>query len=75
VRCLHQHQCGLVVHRRQRDPADERRVLLELTRQGRDLRDEVTDVPARLMGATGLTRQDAKDLRRVLGRLLDTLDG
>jgi MarR family transcriptional regulator, organic hydroperoxide resistance regulator len=59
---------------RRRDPADERRVLLELTRQGRALRERVADVPARLLGATGLNRRDAEELRRVLGRLLDALD-
>jgi len=59
---------------RRRDPADERRVLVELTGQGRDLRERVTDVPARLLDATGLTGRDARELRRVLGKLLHTLD-
>jgi len=59
---------------RRRDPADERRVLVELTSQGRDLRDQVTDVPERLLDATGLTHRDARELRRVLGTLLGNLD-
>lgn len=63
---------GLVVRRR--DPDDERRVLLELTREGSDLRDRVTDVPMRLVEATGLTARDARELRRVLGKLLGALD-
>jgi DNA-binding MarR family transcriptional regulator len=49
-------------------------VLVELTGQGRDLRERVTDVPARLLDATGLTGRDARELRRVLGKLLHTLD-
>jgi DNA-binding MarR family transcriptional regulator len=59
---------------RRRDPADERRVLVELTSRGRDLRDHVTDVPERLLDATGLTHRDARELRRVLGTLLGNLD-
>ncbi len=59
---------------RRRDPADERRVLVEPTRQGRNLRDRVVDVPARLLEATGLTNRDARELRRVLGTMLERLD-
>jgi DNA-binding MarR family transcriptional regulator len=59
---------------RRRDPADERRVLVEATKEGRALRRQVVDVPARLLQATGLTESDARDLRRVLGRLLESLD-
>jgi DNA-binding MarR family transcriptional regulator len=60
--------------RRRRDPADERRVRLELTPQGRALRDRVTEVPVRLASSMGLTQRDARDLRRLLGKLLDRLD-
>jgi DNA-binding MarR family transcriptional regulator len=59
---------------RRRDAADERRVLVELTSQGRGLREHVTDVPARLLAATGLSQRDARELRRVLSKLLGTLD-
>jgi DNA-binding MarR family transcriptional regulator len=59
---------------RRRDPADERRVLVEPTEQGRELRDRVVDVPARLMAATGLSKRDARELRRVLGTMLERLD-
>lgn len=63
---------GLVVRRR--DPADERRVLLEVTGQGIALRDEVADVPEQLARATGLTPREGAQLRRLLDRLLSGLD-
>lgn len=59
---------------RHRDAADERRVRLELTPQGRGLRDQVTGVPADLVAATGLSERDAAQLRRILTRLLANLD-
>jgi MarR family transcriptional regulator, organic hydroperoxide resistance regulator len=59
---------------RHRDPADERRVLVESTRFGQLLRDRLTEVPGRLLDATGLTERDAATLRRLLGKLLDGLD-
>ena len=64
---------GFVVRRR--DPEDERRVLIALTSDGRAARERVTGVPARLVEATGLTQRDARELRRILGRLLGALDG
>lgn len=39
---------------RRRDPADERHVLVELTRHGLDLRQRVASVPASLAGCVGL---------------------
>ena len=59
---------------RRRDTADERRVLLEVTPQGSRLRDQVAEVPLRLAEDMGLSRQDAKELRRLLGSLLENLD-
>jgi len=59
---------------RRRDTGDERRVLLEVTPQGRGLRDQVAEVPLRLAEDMGLSRKDAKELRRLLGSLLENLD-
>lgn len=59
---------------RRRDTEDERRVLLEVTAQGRKLRDQVADVPLRLAEGMGLTLKDAKELRRLLRGLLENLD-
>jgi MarR family transcriptional regulator, organic hydroperoxide resistance regulator len=63
---------GHVVRRRSAD--DERRVHVEVTEQGRALRDQVADVPMRLAGETGLSARDGKELRRLLGSLLENLD-
>jgi MarR family transcriptional regulator, organic hydroperoxide resistance regulator len=63
---------GHVVRRRSTD--DERRVRVELTRQGLALRDQVADVPIRLAETTGLSARDGKELRRLLGSLLENLD-
>ena len=47
---------------RQRDPADERRVIITLTKKGRDLRNKAEDIPFNLMCGMGL---DAKSLDRL----------
>lgn len=60
---------------RRRDPEDERRVLVDLTAQGRALEEDVADVPLRLARATGLSAKDGLALRDLLGRLLSGLDG
>lgn len=59
---------------RHRDPADERRVLVALTEQGRELRDSLADVPQRMAERMGLGRTDVGELRRLLGSLLEGLD-
>ncbi len=65
-------QAGFVTRRR--DPDDERRVLIAVTAAGRDLRDQVSDVPVRLVESLGLDAAESRELRRLLGRLLDRLD-
>ncbi|WP_307816538.1 MarR family winged helix-turn-helix transcriptional regulator [Nocardioides limicola] len=66
-------QAGLVT--RQRDTLDERRVLVTVTAAGRDLQDQVAHIPARLVEAFGLDEDESRQLHRLLGRLLDRLDG
>lgn len=63
---------GLVVRRR--DPADERRVLLEVSDEGWELRDRVADVPGALVGALSMSAKEGAELRRLLNDLLQHLD-
>lgn len=65
-------QAGFVTRRRDAD--DERRVLVAVTAAGRDLRDRVSDVPTRLVGSLGLNATESRQLRLLLGSLLDRLD-
>ena len=51
---------------RTRDPADERRVLVDLTSRGRALEAEIRGIPGRIKTACQLTDQGADDLRRTL---------
>ncbi len=59
---------------RQRDAADERRVLVRVTPAGEALRDRVADVPERVWAVTGLQASDARQMRALLDRLLTGLD-
>ena len=63
---------GLVA--RERDAADERRVLVRVTEDGHALRARVADVPERVWAGTGLQAADAQQLRGLLDRLLSGLD-
>ncbi len=63
---------GLVVRRR--DDADERRVLVEVTDEGWDLRERVAHVPKALAGSMGITRAEADELRRLLDEVISQLD-
>ncbi|MBC9732377.1 MarR family winged helix-turn-helix transcriptional regulator [Nocardioides marmotae] len=59
---------------RRRDPADERRVLVEPTEQGWALRERVAEVPARIAGGLGLSLEELVRLRTDLTTLLEALD-
>ncbi|WP_367650576.1 MarR family winged helix-turn-helix transcriptional regulator [Nocardioides sp. zg-DK7169] len=59
---------------RRRDPADERRVLVEATEQGWALRERLAEVPARLVEGITFEPAEAEQLRDLLGRLLRDLD-
>jgi MarR family transcriptional regulator, organic hydroperoxide resistance regulator len=59
---------------RRRDPADERRVLVALTVQGRALREGAADVPRALARRTGMRAAQLAALRDELTRLVSALD-
>jgi DNA-binding MarR family transcriptional regulator len=51
---------------RQRDPRDERRVLVDLTAAGEALREQVWAVPGQIMSACKITDIQAEELRATL---------
>ncbi|MFL6298441.1 MAG: MarR family winged helix-turn-helix transcriptional regulator [Actinomycetes bacterium] len=63
---------GLVARRR--DPRDERRVLVEVTHEGWALRERVTRVPEELFATLDLSPAEAQQLRRLLGRVITSID-
>lgn len=63
---------GLVT--RDRDRADERRVLVAVTDAGWALRARVADVPARLVEGLGMSEDDGRTLRMLLDRLISELE-
>ena len=63
---------GLVT--RTRDTADERRVLVDLTPEGRALDTDVRSVAGKITSACQLTQEGAEDLRRTLETLAGGAD-
>jgi DNA-binding MarR family transcriptional regulator len=59
---------------RRRDPGDERRVLLEVSDDGWELRDRVAHVPGALVRSLSMSAEDGAELRRLLKELLESLD-
>jgi DNA-binding MarR family transcriptional regulator len=64
-------QLGFV--QRDRDPADERRVLITLTAAGDGLRAQAADVPAKAFACFGLDPQAALALKEQLAGLAESL--
>jgi MarR family transcriptional regulator, organic hydroperoxide resistance regulator len=60
--------------RRERSVADERSVEVTLTEAGRELERRAQCIPEQLFSSTGLTEQDAADLRDAVRRLTDALN-
>ncbi|WP_274911986.1 MarR family winged helix-turn-helix transcriptional regulator [Streptomyces sp. WZ-12] len=63
---------GLV--ERERSPEDERSVIIRLTHAGTELRARALPVPRRMLAATGLTVEELRTLRGLLGRVTSALD-
>jgi DNA-binding MarR family transcriptional regulator len=58
---------------RERDPADERRVIVRLTAAGRRLKAQARKVPPEIVRATGCELGDVKALTRQLGALRQSI--
>ena len=54
---------------RTRDPNDERRVLVDLTSQGRAMEAEVQAITGKIRSACQLSEESVEDLRRILDGL------
>lgn len=65
-------QRGLILRRR--DEADERNLLVELTEDGKNLRERAVKIPQRLGACLNLTPEDAVQLYTLLHRMLDGLE-
>lgn len=65
-------QRGLILRRR--DEADERNLLVELTEDGKNLRERAVEIPQRLGACLNLTPEDAVQLYTLLHRMLDGLE-
>ena len=63
---------GLI--KRYRDVNDDRVVIIELTEQGRLLKDDVTEVPHEMACKINMSREDLIDLKRKLDGLLEVLE-
>ncbi len=63
---------GLITRRR--DTADERSVIVELTEQGRALKERARNVPARILQCVPLNLDDAATLYRLLYQLLGQME-
>lgn len=58
---------------RERDTADERRVLIRLTESGKSLREQAKHVPEQLLGGVPCPLQQQRDLTRQIAELRDQL--
>ena len=56
---------------RRRSEEDERFLIVELTDEGRNLKDEAADIPMKVSGCIKLDPKDAADLYRILYEILN----
>ena len=59
--------------RRRRSTEDERVLVVTLSENGRELKEQAVEVPSKIQGCVSLDRKDAADLYRILHKMMDTL--
>lgn len=65
-------QKGLV--KRERDSTDERVLIVSITEAGEALKEQAVEIPYKMGGCVNLDKDDAKELYRILRKMLsDTL--
>nr|WP_246391512.1 MarR family transcriptional regulator [Nocardioides soli] len=60
---------------RGRDPQDDRALAVELTEQGRALREQALAVPPAVVERLGLEMEELRELHEVLTRVIDAVHG
>lgn len=60
--------------KRIRDTHDERNVYIKLTDKGLSMQDEALEIPKKVFCSTGISMEEASDLRDKLKNLLNSLD-
>ena len=59
---------------RQRDPQDERSLVIVLTGQGVALQDRALSIPERIGGCVGLSREEAEQLGKLIWKVLNNIE-
>lgn len=60
--------------KRERSKADERNLIVSITKKGEELRDDAVDVPAKMGQCVNLSSEEAKTLYVLLYKLLGTIE-
>lgn len=58
---------------RKRSQADERIVLVTLTKNGKNLKEKAIEIPLKMQGCLSIDEKDAKELYRILHSLMDNI--
>ena len=58
---------------RKRSQADERIVLVTLTKNGKNLKEKAIEIPLKMQGCLSINEKDAKELYRILHSLMDNI--
>ena len=65
-------QKGLVI--RKRNSKDERVLMINITKEGEALKEQAVEIPYKMAGCVKLDREDAKELYRILHKLLGAVE-